>query len=156
MLGEGASLSNPQDPIGESSYRASHDELTGLLNRRSFERLVRLATANAHLANERHAVCLLDLDRLGELNYVCGHALGDAYLRGLAGALQKALPDSMRLARIGGDEFGIVLGNCPLDRAASIAENVIQVVADYQLVWQGAGAGRPRSGGQHPGYRGAG
>jgi len=120
----------------EMSYQASHDALTGLVNRREFERQVNLAIDSVRSESAQHVLCFMDLDRFKAVNDTCGHAAGDNLLREVASLLRKHVRDSDVVARQGGDEFGMLLVGCPLDKARQIAEDVCRAVQDYQFVWQ--------------------
>lgn len=120
----------------EMSYQASHDALTGLVNRREFERQVNIAIESARQEDAQHVLCYMDLDRFKAINDSCGHAAGDNLLREVASLLRKHVRDSDVVARQGGDEFGMLLVGCPLDKARQIAEDVCNAVKDYRFVWQ--------------------
>jgi diguanylate cyclase (GGDEF)-like protein/PAS domain S-box-containing protein len=113
------------------SYEASHDALTGLVNRREFERRLALALKSAAEEGSRHAVVYLDLDQFKVVNDTCGHPAGDALLRQLAEVMKQRLGEGDTLARVGGDEFCAILENCPGDAAAIVAESVRQAVAEF-------------------------
>jgi len=118
------------------SYQASHDELTGLINRREFEfRLESLLAPEA--PNEKHHTMLyLDLDQFKIVNDTCGHIAGDELLRQLAAILRTKLRQIDILARLGGDEFGVLLEACSLEPALRIAELLRQTVSEFRFVWQ--------------------
>ncbi|MBC7413664.1 MAG: diguanylate cyclase, partial [Herminiimonas sp.] len=97
----------------ELSWQASHDALTGLINRREFEFQVAAALASAKSERDTHALLYLDLDQFKIVNDTCGHCAGDVLLQNLAGLLQSHMRDSDVLARLGGDELGVLLLNCP-------------------------------------------
>ena len=119
------------------SYEATHDGLTGLINRREFERrLARVITDLASTESEQVLLCL-DLDRFKTVNDTCGHDAGDELLRNLRPRLSRHLRKRDTLARIGGDEFGILLENCPLHEAERIAENLRADVEQYRFEWAG-------------------
>jgi len=106
------------------SYEATHDALTGLINRREFERrLARVVGGGTAASSEQMLLCL-DLDVFKSVNDSCGHEAGDELLRGLGPRLSNHLRKRDTLARLGGDEFGILLENCPLAEAQRIAENL--------------------------------
>ena len=117
------------------SYQASHDSLTGLINRSEFERRLGLALQSAAQHNQQHAVLYLDLDQFKVVNDTCGHAAGDQLMRQVSGLLQQALRDDDTLARLGGDEFGVLLENCPADVAVRIADKLRQTLADFHFAW---------------------
>jgi len=120
----------------QMSYQASHDALTGLVNRREFERRLQEALESAHGAAQRHVLCYLDLDRFKAVNDECGHTAGDNMLREVAALIKDAVRDSDTVGRLGGDEFGILLVGCPLEKARQIADDVVRAVADYRFVWK--------------------
>jgi diguanylate cyclase (GGDEF)-like protein/PAS domain S-box-containing protein len=120
----------------QMSYQASHDALTGLLNRHEFQRRLEEALASARSEDGSHVLCYLDLDRFKAVNDTCGHVAGDNLLRELAALIRDEVRDSDSVARLGGDEFGMLLIGCPLEKACQIAEDVCQAVAAYRFVWQ--------------------
>jgi diguanylate cyclase (GGDEF)-like protein/PAS domain S-box-containing protein len=120
----------------QMSYQASHDALTGLVNRREFERRLQEAMDSAQAGDLVHALCYLDLDRFKVVNDTCGHTAGDNMLREVASLLKEAVRDSDTVGRIGGDEFALLLVGCPLEKARQIADDVIRSVGDYRFVWK--------------------
>jgi len=118
------------------SYQATHDALTGLINRREFEHRLQEAMDTAHRGDSAHVLCYLDLDRFKSVNDSGGHVAGDAVLREIAKILRDAVRDSDTVARIGGDEFGMLLVGCPLDKARQIADDVCRAVRDHSFVWK--------------------
>jgi diguanylate cyclase (GGDEF)-like protein/PAS domain S-box-containing protein len=119
------------------SWHASHDPLTGLVNRREFEHLVAQAVATARADGHQHALLYLDLDRFKLVNDTCGHGAGDVLLQLLARMLQTQLREADVLARLGGDELGVLLMYCPLPRARAIAEDMRQAVKEFRFSWDG-------------------
>ncbi|MBZ0106357.1 MAG: EAL domain-containing protein [Sulfuricella denitrificans] len=130
-----------QERIDEATerltYQASHDALTGLVNRREFERRLEKALATSHAEGRVHALCYLDLDQFKIVNDTCGHVAGDELLRQLTVLLQSKVRDSDTLARLGGDEFGVLLDNCPLQQAEIVADLLRQTVKDFHFAWNG-------------------
>jgi diguanylate cyclase (GGDEF)-like protein/PAS domain S-box-containing protein len=120
----------------QMTYQASHDALTGLVNRREFERRLQEAMDSAQTGNIGHALCYLDLDRFKTVNDTCGHTAGDNMLREVASLIKEAVRDSDTVGRIGGDEFALLLVGCPLDKARQIADDVVRSVNDYRFVWK--------------------
>ena len=118
------------------SYQASHDALTGLINRTEFERRLEGALKSARSADDGHVVCYLDLDRFKAVNDSSGHLAGDNLLREVATLLKEKVRDSDTVARLGGDEFGLLLVGCPLEKGRQIADDVCQAVADHRFVCQ--------------------
>ena len=120
----------------EMSYQASHDALTGLVNRAEFERRLGTALDAARGEGVGHVVCYLDLDRFKLVNDTGGHIAGDNLLREIGALLKQRVRDSDTVARVGGDEFAMLLAGCPLDKAQQIAGDVVQAVAAHQFAWQ--------------------
>ncbi len=120
----------------EMSYQASHDALTGLVNRREFERQVTLALNRAREDESQHVLCFLDLDRFKTVNDTVGHMAGDNMLREVASLIRQQVRDSDVVARLGGDEFGVLLQRCPLDKAQQITEDICTGVRNYRFNWQ--------------------
>ncbi len=119
------------------SYQATHDALTGLINRREFEhRLNETLQASRAKPDIRHVVLYLDLDQFKVVNDTCGHQAGDRLLKQITSVLQTRIRTSDTLARLGGDEFGVLLLDCNLDMAQRIAEDLRQAIRDFRFVWQ--------------------
>ncbi|MEO8016735.1 MAG: EAL domain-containing protein [Pseudomonadota bacterium] len=119
----------------QMSYQATHDALTGLVNRREFERRLDESVEAARRGEASHMLCYLDLDRFKIVNDTSGHLAGDSMLREVAKLLREAVRDSDTVARLGGDEFGMLLVGCPLDKARQIADDVCRSIAAYRFVW---------------------
>ncbi len=117
------------------SYEASHDALSGLINRREFEIRLQRALDSAQATGTSHAVCYVDLDQFKVINDTCGHVAGDELLRQLAQLLQSRVRSNDALARLGGDEFGLLLHDCSMTDAIGIANMLLKVVEQYQFVW---------------------
>ena len=81
-------------------------------------------------------LCYLDLDRFKAVNDECGHVAGDNMLREIAALIKEAVRDSDTVGRLGGDEFGILLAGCPLEKARQIADDVVRAVNDHRFVWK--------------------
>ena len=119
------------------AYQASHDALTGLINRREFEHRVERAIAHARVQTATHALLYLDLDQFKVVNDTCGHAAGDELLQQLAQILLSSVRYRDTLGRLGGDEFGMLLENCPLDKAVEIANKLLSAIDDFKFTWAG-------------------
>ena len=117
------------------SYEASHDALSGLINRREFEIRLQRALDAAQATGTSHAVCYLDLDHFKIINDTCGHVAGDELIRQLAQLLQSRVRSNDALARLGGDEFGLLLHDCSMADAVGIANALLKAVEQYQFVW---------------------
>jgi diguanylate cyclase (GGDEF)-like protein/PAS domain S-box-containing protein len=119
------------------SYQATHDPLTGLINRREFENRLNAAfRAAREQESVTHVMVYVDLDEFKVVNDTCGHAAGDELLRQLASLLQGRIRAADTLARLGGDEFGILLQNCTVETATRLAEGLRQAIHDYRFHWQ--------------------
>ena len=118
------------------NYQATHDALTGLINRREFEVRLRQVMESAQVDNSRHSLIFMDLDRFKIVNDTCGHAAGDALLTEVADLLASQLRNVDTLARIGGDEFALLLECCPIDTAERIGKQLVDKVMDYRLNWE--------------------
>jgi diguanylate cyclase (GGDEF)-like protein/PAS domain S-box-containing protein len=118
------------------SHQAAHDPLTGLFNRREFERRLELAIDTLARQSKQHALLYMDLDQFKIVNDTCGHSAGDELLRQITALLQPLVRDSDTLARLGGDEFGAFLENCSPESASRIAEKLRQTICDFHFVWQ--------------------
>lgn len=117
------------------SYQASHDILTGLSNRRVFERRVEEALRDVQSGGEGYVLFYMDLDQFKVVNDTCGHKAGDELLQQIAQLMQGRIRDSDVLARLGGDEFGVLLVHCPLQKAQKIAEGLRAAIRDFRFVW---------------------
>lgn len=123
--------------LRQLSYSASHDALTHLANRASFEKQLRILLQTVNSTHQRHALVFIDLDRFKAVNDSAGHAAGDALLRELASLMLSMLRSSDVLARLGGDEFGLLLPDCNVESARFIATRIISAVNDYHFIWEG-------------------
>lgn len=119
------------------AYQASHDPLTGLINRAEFERRLTRVLASAHEEQSEHVLCFLDLDHFKSVNDTCGHAAGDELLRALSTLFKSKLRQRDTLARLGGDEFALLLEHTMLDQAWGIANELCVCVQDFNFTWEG-------------------
>jgi len=118
------------------SYHASHDVLTGLVNRREFENRMERALKSAKARETSYALCYLDLDQFKIVNDTCGHSAGDALLGQVGALLKSKVRWRDTLARLGGDEFGILLESCTLDEAMRTAEALREAVRNFKFTWE--------------------
>lgn len=118
------------------SWQASHDALTGLANRREFERRLARLLESAKFQGMHHVMLYLDLDRFKIVNDTCGHGAGDELLRQLAMLLNEQTRESDTVARLGGDEFGVLLEGCPVSQGERIAESLRKAIADFRFAWE--------------------
>lgn len=121
----------------ELAHVATHDSLTGLFNRSAFETRLADMLEQARAEQRSHALCFIDLDHFKPVNDTAGHAAGDALLREVATALRGATRRGDFVARIGGDEFALILVDCPVPNACEVARAAIDRVAAIDFQWHG-------------------
>ncbi len=123
-----------QELARKIAYQATHDPLTGLINRREFEvRLEHLLKPEQQ--HSPNAVLYIDLDQFKQVNETCGHLVGDEMLKQVADQLRAKVRKPDTLARIGGDEFALLLNDSPLERSIAMAESLISVAREFQFLW---------------------
>lgn len=118
------------------SWHASHDNLTGLYNRRKFTEKLAQAIMSAQKDSTQHVLCYCDLDKFKIVNDTCGHSAGDTLLRQITELLSRRVRSVDTLARLGGDEFGLLLYQCKLTEAISVANILRQTIADFHFTWE--------------------
>ena len=117
-------------------YQASHDALTGLVNRSEFDGILQQAVQEASYGKLEHALCYLDLDQFKVVNDTSGHIAGDELLRRLGEVLRIHIRKGDVLARLGGDEFGVLMNDCSLEEAFHACEKLRNVIRDFQFPWE--------------------
>jgi diguanylate cyclase (GGDEF)-like protein/PAS domain S-box-containing protein len=122
----------------ELAHSAAHDGLTGLLNRAAFERRLDEACERARREKREHALCFVDLDRFKLVNDTAGHAAGDALLKEAANAIRRACRTQDVAARVGGDEFALILIDCPAVNAKAIGLKIVEAISALDFRWEGA------------------
>ncbi len=120
----------------ELTYQASHDALTGLVNRREFERRAERLLSVVQHDKSVHALCYLDLDQFKVVNDTSGHIAGDEMLRQLSSLLKETVRHRDTLARLGGDEFSVLMEHCSLDDAHRVATTLLKAIQNYQFSWE--------------------
>jgi diguanylate cyclase (GGDEF)-like protein/PAS domain S-box-containing protein len=120
----------------EMIFLAQHDPLTGLINRREFERRLDRCLESARLEGKRHALLYLDLDEFKVVNDTCGHLAGDEMLKQVTSLLRSLLRKTDTLARLGGDEFGVLLEDIDIENARELGERMRAAVRAFRFVWQ--------------------
>ena len=120
----------------ELTHQATHDQLTGLINRRHFEQRLSEAFNSAKHSSNHHVMGYLDIDQFKIVNDTCGHAAGDELLRQLATVLKDCMRGSDTLARLGGDEFGLLLESCGLEKGLEVAEHMREMVEKFRFAWR--------------------
>ena len=118
------------------AYQASHDRLTGLFNRVEFEHRLNVVYEKCKRQKNDHVICFLDLDRFKSVNDRCGHFAGDELLRQISLVIQQQVRTSDTLARMGGDEFALLLESCPMSVGVEIAEKIRKAVDQYRFTWE--------------------
>lgn len=121
----------------ELTRQASHDALTGIPNRREFERRLSELLIPGVPSGATHTLCYLDLDQFKVVNDTCGHVAGDELLRQVCTLMRERMRAADLLARLGGDEFGVIFFNCPVDKALKMAEGFREAIRAYRFAWEG-------------------
>ncbi|MDH5660841.1 MAG: DUF1631 family protein, partial [Gammaproteobacteria bacterium] len=116
-------------------FQSSHDQLTGLINRREFEICLEKAIDDAKISNSKHALCYIDLDKFNVINSSCGYEGGDALIKEVAEILNKHLSENSALSRFSGDEFCMLLCGHGTDDALEVIESILEEFNNYRFVW---------------------
>lgn len=128
-------ISHSRRQAKKMSYEATHDQLTGLINRRGFEGSLMETLDNYRTSGSQHVMCYLDLDEFKPVNDACGHRAGDELLKLITSNIKTHIRRNDVLARLGGDEFGLLLNDCPMSHAAEIAEKIREEVSNTRFYW---------------------
>ena len=118
------------------SYQASHDTLTGLINRREFERRLQQVISATRTPETQHVLCFMDLDQFKIVNDTCGHVAGDELLRQIGAVLKRTVRKRDTIARLGGDEFAVLMEHCPPENARKVANSLVEAVRGFQFRWK--------------------
>lgn len=129
-------LTEEKQRMNQLYRQASVDSLTGLKNRHSFQRSLDELLAENSGGTGRHVLCYMDLDHFKVVNDVCGHAAGDELLKQIADIFSKSVRASDKLARVGGDEFAILLPQCEIETSQKICNRIIEDIHNYRFTWQ--------------------
>lgn len=129
-------ISKERKLVRKIAYQATHDELTGLINRRGFETQLQYAIDNRRSDSARFSFCYLDLDEFKVVNDTCGHTAGDELLKLISAKIKKHIRKNDVFARLGGDEFGILLTDCDIHIAEKISNSIRKEVKQTQFVWE--------------------
>ncbi|KOX64357.1 hypothetical protein AA303_14680 [Pseudomonas psychrophila] len=121
----------------EINYRATHDALTGLVNRLEFEVRLEHALSECKDSDSEHALMFIDLDRFKLVNDACGHAAGDLLLQRVSRLLSDAVRGGDTVARMGGDEFAVLLENCTIEDAQKIAQQMCDLMVEFRFLYDG-------------------
>ncbi len=123
-----------RETSGEMHYHATHDALTGLVNRSEFEARLRRVLQKAGEDRSEHALLYIDIDQFKLVNDSCGHAIGDQLLQQVSKLFADAIRTRDTLARLGGDEFAIILEHCSADQAQRVAQQICDAMAGFRFV----------------------
>jgi diguanylate cyclase (GGDEF)-like protein/PAS domain S-box-containing protein len=118
-------------------YQATHDELTGLVNRREFNHRLQDALDRCRQTGEPYALAYMDLDQFKTVNDICGHHAGDLLLQQITASLRQHVREHDTLARLGGDEFGLLLTRCPAEQAVAHANELRGAISEVRFTWAG-------------------
>lgn len=129
-------VSKSRELMRKLSYSASHDLLTGLANRGSFEKSLKKALSFTAIQHQSHSLAFIDLDRFKAINDTAGHAAGDELLRQISTLMQDHIRNSDRLARLGGDEFALILFDCPLEQGLQTLQQLVNKINEFQFIWE--------------------
>jgi diguanylate cyclase (GGDEF)-like protein/PAS domain S-box-containing protein len=130
-------ITQQRELAAQLQHQATHDALTGLTNRREFERLLRRAIDDQAQVGVEYALLYLDLDQFKVINDTCGHAAGDQLICQVSWVIDQKIRSGDVLARLGGDEFGVLLTSCPQRAALSVAESIRRSISDLRFTWEG-------------------
>ena len=125
-----------RDLARQLSWQATHDALTGLVNRSEFERRLDDLIRSTWDTDRHHVLCYMDIDQFKIVNDTCGHTAGDEMLKEVTALINSKIRGSDTRARLGGDEFGLLLDGCSLDKAREICQGLLGVVSAFRFSWQ--------------------
>jgi diguanylate cyclase (GGDEF)-like protein/PAS domain S-box-containing protein len=130
-------ISEERSRVERLSWEATHDPLTGLINRREFEQRLAHAAEGVNRDGAHHVLCFIDLDFFKDINDTHGHAVGDTLLIRLCELMRSHMREGDVLARLGGDEFAAIFHHCPMDKAQVLGETLRRAVQDFCFHYQG-------------------
>jgi diguanylate cyclase (GGDEF)-like protein/PAS domain S-box-containing protein len=133
--GTGRNITDSKRLEEKLNHQASHDSLTGLINRHAFEQQLDLALQQACFVGSHHVLCYIDLDQFKIVNDTVGHHAGDQLLQQVAVLISRTIRNHDTAARLGGDEFGVLLSECMLEEARYIADRLISELSEFRFVW---------------------
>ncbi|OYW39278.1 MAG: hypothetical protein B7Z35_04915 [Hydrogenophilales bacterium 12-61-10] len=129
-------VSQTHELTRQLSHQSTHDVLTGLFNRHDLERKVRQAIRDAELTDKAHSLLYMDLDQFKVINDTCGHIAGDELLKQYSAHLAELVRHGDTLARVGGDEFGLLLENCSNQQAMLVANKILEMTLQFRFSWE--------------------
>ena len=134
--GIGNDITKSHQQTQQLAHQASHDPLTGLVNRREFERRLQRVLDVTQANPSEHALFYLDLDKFKHVNDSHGHAAGDELLRQLSHLLKNHIRQRDTLARLGGDEFAILIEHSSLEAAIRVASSLLTAIKEFRFDWE--------------------
>ena len=137
MVGVSWDVTAQRRARGEINWRASHDPLTGLINRAEFETELRGLLARSRDAGAEHALLFIDLDQFKQVNDACGHSAGDQLLQQVARLLLDSVRARDTVARLGGDEFAVLLSDCGSAHALRVGRQICDRVQAHRFMHEG-------------------
>ena len=120
----------------ELERQASIDELTGLMNRRQFEKHLESTVTSVADTENTHCLCYMDLDQFKIVNDTCGHVAGDELLRQIGQLLRNLVRQGDAIARLGGDEFAMLLDRCAVEEGARVTGKLLSTISNFQFIWE--------------------
>jgi diguanylate cyclase (GGDEF)-like protein/PAS domain S-box-containing protein len=126
-------ITQARDAENQLQYLAERDPLTGLFNRRRFEKELSERIAAAERSNERVGLFFFDLDEFKSVNDLFGHRMGDQVLVQIAGEIRAQLRKNEFFARIGGDEFALVVSRADDDQIRALAERLMKIIGNLSI-----------------------
>lgn len=130
-------VSQAHELAQQLSYQTTHDALTGLFNRHEFEYQVKQAIRDVEISGRVHSLLHMDVDQFKVINDTCGHVAGDELLKLYSVQLSELLRQGDILARVGGDEFEVLLENCSVQQALHVAGKIQEMTRQFRFVWGG-------------------
>lgn len=133
--GHTSMLARIEEATAHLAYQARHDDLTGLINRREFEHRLEKALSSVQTGGASYCLLLVVLERFKQVKDACGNQASDELLRQLTLLLQERVHAEDVLARVGGNEFGLLV-NGSTTRARQIAESISALANQFRFIWQ--------------------
>lgn len=129
--------SSPKSSKNSPSYPrlVAYDPVTDLINRHEFDRRLMTVVSDMNYMERESVLCYMDLDQFKVINNNCGHFAGDELLRQISTILRQQVRAGDVLARLGSDEFGLILLNCSIFHASSTVQKILDIIAEYRFSW---------------------
>lgn len=128
-------MRNLRSHTEQIAFLSDHDPLTGLLNRQGFEEEVDRARRYGYYSSAHHVVCLMDIDSLRVINDTQGHLAGDELLKAFGQMLERYLDQVIAVARVGGDEFAVLMETDDIDNLDAFATTIQETIRDFRFSW---------------------